>query len=103
MKKWVHLILLAVFLAACSQYEQATQEQLEEASKTWKEPKVAIWYYQGSDGQYHYFRYIDLGINSNYKVAKADMEVANPLPYTKEQKEWRVMPWGPHVKKNNGT
>ena len=98
MRKWLYLVLLAVFLAACSQSEQVTKEQLEGISKTWKEPKVAIWYYQGTDEQYHYFKYIDLGINKNYKVVKDEMDVTDPFPYKKDQKEWRVMPWGPHAK-----
>jgi hypothetical protein len=103
MDKWGYVILLAVFLAACSHPEQVTKEQIEATSQTWKEPKVAIWYYQGTDEKYHYFKYIDLGINNKYKVLKIEMAVTNPFPYTKEQKEWRVMPWGTHAERTNGT
>lgn len=99
MKKWLLVLLISVFVAGCSEFEQVSNEKLQGLRKIWKEPKVAIWYYQGTDDKYHYFKYLDLGINNKYKVSKSEMRISNTFLFTKKQKEWRAMPWGPHVKK----
>ncbi len=74
-----------------------------EITKHWREPKVAIWYYTGSDAEYHYFRFIDLGETKDYRVKREEMEIDATYPVSKNQKNWRVMPWGPMSLQNNKT
>ena len=66
-------------------------------TKVWNEPKVAIWYYKGSDDNYHYFKYADLGINKEYRVVISELELNESYPVRENYKEWWVMPWGPHA------
>ncbi len=68
-----------------------------EISKHWKEPKVAIWYYMGTDNEFHYFRFIDLGVKQDYRVRRDELEIDKIYPLSKKQNEWRVMPWGPQA------
>lgn len=65
----------------------------------WKEPKVAIWYYTGTDSEYHYFRFIDLDGTKDYRVRREELQIDQPYPLSKKQKDWRVMPWGPQGKR----
>jgi hypothetical protein len=62
-----------------------------EKAKHWKEPKVTIWYYTGSDIEYHYFRFIDLGETKGYRVKREEMQIDAPYPLSKNRKDWRVM------------
>ena len=63
----------------------------------WKEPKVAIWYYLGSKDNFDYFLFRDLGAEKMYKVNSNDMKIENTFPLSKDNEQWRVMPWGPHA------
>lgn len=96
MKKLMILAILSfMLLLGCNQPLTVSKADLMEISKHWKEPKVAIWYYTGSDTEYHYFRFIDLGDTKNYRVKRDEMQIDSPKLLTKNQKDWRVMPWGP--------
>jgi hypothetical protein len=90
-------ILLAVSLITCSQPSTVSKAELIKFTKHWKEPKVAIWYYMGTDNDFHYFRFIDLGVKQDYKVRRDELEIDKIYPLSKEQNEWRVMPWGPQA------
>ena len=70
-----------------------------ETTKHLKEPKVAIWYYMGSDNDFHYFRFIDLGVKQDYRVRRNELEIPDSYPLGKNQAEWRVMRWGPHARR----
>lgn len=92
------LIITALLLTFnCFGYELVSKKEILEKSKIWKEPKIAIWYYQGSDDNYHYFKYIDIGISEEYKVSKEDLDIENEQIKTSKRNNWRVMPWGPHA------
>ena len=95
MKRLVILVVLSFMLFGCRQPQTVSKAYLMETTKHWKEPKVAIWYYTGSDGDYHYFRFIDLGETKDYRVKRDEMQIDSPKPLMKDQKDWRVMPWGP--------
>lgn len=93
MKKLILSVFLSFMLFGCNQPLTVSKANLMEITKHWKEPKVAIWYYTGSDAEYHYFRFTDLGDTKEYRVKREEMQIDTPL--TKKQKDWRVMPWGP--------
>jgi len=97
MNKLILLIFLSFALLGCGEPEQITKSKLLTITKQWKEPKVAIWYYQGTDNSYHYFKYIDLGINKEYKVLKSELIIEKTYSLKTKQEEWHVMPWGPHA------
>ena|SRR3989344_2316491 len=97
MKRWLAIFLVLSLAAGCSEPETVTGVQLTELTKHWKEPKVAIWYYLGSDSEYHYFQFHDLGVTNNYRVKRNELSVESSFPLTKERKHWRVMPWGPQA------
>lgn len=86
---------IAIFLCGCNDAKLVTSNELMKKTKVWKEPKVAIWYYVGSDEKFNYFYFTDLGVNETYKVLKDQMNIGYNFPLTKNQKEWKVMPWGP--------
>lgn len=88
---------------SCSHIDSITKEELFTLTKTWKELKSAMWYYQGSDNSYHYFKYEDLGVNKEYKVLRDKLPIDNTFALTKTRKEWRFMPWGPYASKGNET
>ena len=96
----IHLLLyifIGLIVTGCTQYEHVSKENLIAATEHWKEPKVATWYYQGSDESYHYFNYYDLSINKHYKVSRDEIVINNPYPFGEEKHEMRVMPWGPRA------
>jgi hypothetical protein len=96
MKKIIIVILTSlIMLLGCNQPLTVSKPELMELSKHWKEPKVAIWYYTGSDEGYHYFKFIDLNDTKDYRVKREEMKIDSPFPVSKNQKDWRVMPWGP--------
>lgn len=94
----INILILTIFLAvsimSCSQPSTVSKAELIEITKHWKEPKVAIWYYMGTDNKFHYFRFIDLGVKQDYRVRRDELEIDETYPLTKKQNEWRVMPWG---------
>lgn len=100
-----NILILTIFLAAslisCSQPTTVSKAELMEITKHWKEPKVAIWYYMGSDNEFHYFRFIDIGVRQDYRVRRNELEIYETYPLGKKQNECRVMPWGPQARKTN--
>ena len=103
MKKLMLPLLISFMLLGCYEPLTVSTPDLMEITKHWKEPKVAIWYYTGSDAEYHYFRFIDLGETKDYRVKRGEMEIDATYPLSKNQKTWRVMPWGPMSLQNNRT
>jgi hypothetical protein len=57
MKKWIVAIIYLFIVVGCAQPETVSKVEIMTLSEKWKEPKVAIWYYKGSDEKYHYFKY----------------------------------------------
>ena len=90
-------IFLAVSLFSCSQPSTVSKAELMEITKHWKEPKVAIWYYMGTDNKFHYFRFIDLRVKQDYRVRRNELEIDGTYSLSQKQTEWRVMPWGPQA------
>ena len=95
-KRFVICLLCAVVATGCSHVETISYSKLLKVSKSWKEPKVAIWYYVGSDDSYHYFHFIDLGISEKYRVKKSEIHF-DTFPLTMDRGSWRVLPWGPRT------
>ena len=88
-------ILLMIGISAAVGAEQITRDALMEKTRHWKEPKVAIWYYIGSQNGRDFFQHYDLGISEVYSVATGEIPLPKTLPRTKKQKDWIAMKWGP--------
>ena len=88
------ILALSMFLCGCQETREITYQQLMKRTEEWKEPKVAIWYYMGSDDEYNYFYFQDLNIEETYKVLRDEMHLEHNFPLTKNRKKWKVMPWG---------
>ncbi len=71
-------------------------EVLMQKTKKWNEPKVAIWHYMGSDSQYDYFNYTDLGDSGFYKVRIGEVDINKSKPFSDSSSNWVFMPWGPY-------
>jgi len=97
MKTWAFILFMAMafFVTGCDEFETVSGPQLMETTKYWKEPKVAIWYYLGSDPDYHYFHFKDLGVSKNYRVKRGEIVVESVFLFGKNVEKPRVMPWGP--------
>lgn len=95
MNKWVLLFSLSVMLIGCKEPTSVSRDELMKRTRHWKEPKLALWYYTGSDDDYHYFRFVDLGEMKDYRVKREEMDVDPPRPLSKNENEWLIMPWGP--------
>ncbi len=96
-------LLAALCLAGCGQEPQTVSAtQLQDLSRHWQEPKVAGWYYTGSDAAYHYFLFRDLDGDHAYRVQRGEMEFPLPFPATREEARWRPMPWGPEARRAQG-
>jgi hypothetical protein len=97
-KEMTNILILTTFLAvsliSCSQPSTVSKAELMEITTHWKEPKVAIWYYMGTDNKFHYFRFIDLGTKQEYRVRRNELQIDETYRLSKKQNEWRVMPWG---------
>lgn len=72
-----------------------------ELTKSWKEPKVAIWYYVGTKEEFHHFLFRDLDGDKLYRIKVNELEMKPTFPVTKDQKKWQVMPWGPPTHRQN--
>ena len=91
------IVLYSFFFTACDTTTQIDKATLIQKTKTYKEPKVAIWYYTGSNENYDYFIYRDLGIEEHYKVKKSEKAITKEIrfiPPSTEDYTWKVMPWG---------
>jgi hypothetical protein len=88
-------IFLAVGISGAIGAEQIARDALMEKTRHWKEPKVAIWYYVGSQSGRDFFQHYDLGVSEVYSVATGEIPLPNIFPRTKKQKDWVVMKWGP--------
>ena len=94
--KYRMLIIIALFsFVGCNKYETIPWNKLSEFTQHWKEPKVAIWYYQGSDNEFHYFHYVDLGVSKYYRVARQELFIDSSYALDNNSRKLRVMPWGP--------
>ncbi|MBA2405714.1 MAG: hypothetical protein H0V66_13135 [Bdellovibrionales bacterium] len=49
-----------------------------------------LWYC-GSDTEYHYFSFEDLGDNQAYRLNKADLSIRNLLPTATDRKDWKMV------------
>jgi hypothetical protein len=97
------LIAISILISSCHEIKEIDKDTLLVKTKTWKEPKVAIWYYTGSDDDFDYFLYQDLGIKEYYKVNKNEniIKEGNRFKPQSNSKKWKVMPWGIHAIKKN--
>jgi hypothetical protein len=89
------LLFLVIGTSAAFGAEQITQDALMEKTRHWKEPKVAIWYYIGSEDGRDFFLHYDLGVSEAYSVATGQIPLPKMFPHTKKRKDWIVMKWGP--------
>jgi len=92
------VLLLTLLMQGCDSATQVSYNQLIEKTKSWKEPKVAIWYYVGSDKDFNYFHFHDLNKKEIYKVLKNEMKIEYNFELTKDRNKWKVMPWGVQAK-----
>ena len=88
-------ILFVIGISAAVGAEPITRDALMEKTRHWKEPKVAIWYYIGSQNGRDFFQHYDLGISEVYSVTTGEISLPKTLPLSKKQKDWIVMKWGP--------
>jgi hypothetical protein len=97
MRKSVGALLSVTLLAGCTATETLTCRALNERSMSWREPKVALWQYQGSHEGFHYFHFVDLplGHRERYRVPSGEIEMSDPFPLTTDRTRWRSLPWGP--------
>ena len=93
-KTLIIILSIPFFFLACKQVETVSKQQLTEMIKEGKEPKVAIWYYAGTDEDFHYFILHDLDSDVMYRIATSEMEIKDRFPLTDDQKKWKVMSWG---------
>ncbi len=103
MNRWIFAVLTSLMLLGCNQPLTVSKAELMDMTQHWKEPKVAIWYYTGTDSEYHYFRFIDIDGTKDYRVRREELQIDQPYPLGKNQKDWRVMPWGPMSLQNKKT
>jgi hypothetical protein len=96
MKIIIATVLISLSLIGCSHVQTLSKLELERNTSHWKEPKVAIWYYMGSDSEFHYFHFMDIDKSQNFRIKKSELEIEPQFLLTKSFKKWRVMPWGPH-------
>lgn len=82
---YILTIFLALSLISCSRPSTVSKAELMEITKHWKEPKVAIWYHMGTDNEFHYFRFIDLGVKQDYRVRRDELEIHETYPLSKKQ------------------
>jgi len=95
MRKYFLIVIVCLLTFSCTSITLVTKKELVPLTKEWKEPKVAIWYYKGSDVNYHFFKYVDLGIDKEYKIKKTEFQVENEYQLTSNKSSWHVMQWGP--------
>lgn len=86
---------LLLALGGCARPEAIQKDALLEKTKSWKEPKVAIWYYTGSKDGRDYFLYHDLGVEKSYSVTSGEIKLSQTFPTAEDPVQWVVMPWGP--------
>ena len=88
-------LLLTLVVSACNRVEPITKDALIDKTHYWKEPKVAIWYYTGSQNGRDFFQHYDLGVSERYSVESGQIVLPQLFPVTRDQKKWIVMKWGP--------
>lgn len=100
---WALLIGAVSISLGCSESPtEVSAEELTELTQQWKEPKVAIWYYEGTDEEFHYFKFVDVDGTRFFKVRKSEMDIENPVLTTEKTGSIRrVMPWGPLPRKTH--
>jgi len=102
MKKNIIISIVSIFiltLVGCDKYQTVTKAQLEKAKSEWQEPKVSIWYYVGSQDGYHHYLHRDLPEDQLYRVSESEFNQTDQFPITRNDKKWKVMPWGVHALK----
>lgn len=98
LRKWLIMVIVIIFTAGCGHDAQlVSKDELINMTHIVKEPKLAIWYYQGSDDTYHYFKHIDKGVNEEFRVLKSEIVIENEYSLRRNQRDWRVMRWGEHA------
>ena len=65
----IPIVLVAISVVSCIPVQTVSKSTLLERTKTWHEPKVAMWYYMGTMDGFHYFEFNDLGVHERYRVA----------------------------------
>jgi hypothetical protein len=91
------ILVASVLLAGCNKPQTVTKIELDKAKAEWQEPKVSIWYYVGSKDGYHHYLHRDLPGDTLFRVSKHELVQGAPFPVTRNQKKWKVMPWGVHA------
>ena len=89
MKYLILSFTTASLLCSCSNSTSTVSaSDLKSKTRTWNEPKVAIWYYVKTQNGYDYFDYLDLGIKESFRVPAGHFSIPEGVGR-------RVMPWGP--------
>ena len=93
------MTILAFILVLCGCVSTLTREELKEL--TWKQVgyTVAEWRYMGSKKGYHYFDCTGIVLFEGgvYKIPSSELKVYESFPFTKDQSQWVLLPWGsPH-------
>lgn len=94
-KQFFIAILFMALVSGCESPEVISLKKLIELNENYKEPKVVICYYTGSDLTHHYFSFRDLGVNKIYKITKNEIKL-DEFEVTRNRDKWIVMPWGVH-------
>ena len=97
--KMVMLLILLLTVSGCDwlsvEYEEITQDELNQLKCAWQEPKVSQWFYIGSEDGYHMFIHRDRPGDKHYKIKISEFTIAKPMAITSNEAKWRLMPWGP--------
>lgn len=92
-------IMMLLTITGCEllsdEFEAMTLDEFNELKCEWQEPKVSQWFYLGYEGGYHKFVHRDLPGDKLYKIKTSDVTIDNPMHFSSNKTNWRIMPWGP--------
>lgn len=94
------ILVVSVLLSGCNKPQTVTKTELDKAKAEWQEPKISIWYYVGTKDASHHYLHRDLPGDKLYRVSERELNQENPFPVTRDQKKWKVMPWGVHASRD---
>ena len=94
------VLAVGILLPACDKAHTVTKSELDRATAEWQEPKVSIWYYVGTKDGYHHFLHRDLPGDKLFRVSATELIRPEQFPVTRNQKKWKVMPWGVHAQRD---
>mgnify|MGYP001070294997 CR=1 FL=1 len=73
---------------------KVARKELDELIEQRKGQDTCLWYYTGSDAEYHYLRFYGPSETKDYRIRKEELQLDTLLPPNSRQKDWHVMPWG---------